>query len=87
MKIKERLKMMDKTDKSIMILAIIIFLLLVINGWASIHHAHQFTERTNAGNARWKQVEERILEYEHKIEVLEKDIENLQLKIDCKGGQ
>lgn len=87
MKIFDRIKMMDKTDRSIMILAIIIFLLLVINGWANIHHAHQFTERTDAGNARWKQVEERILEYERKIEVLEKDIENLQLKIDCKGGQ
>lgn len=87
MKIFDRIKMMDRTDRSIMILAIIIFLLLVINGWASIHHAHLFTQRTKAGNARWEQVEERILDYEHKIEVLEKDVENLQLKLDCKGGQ
>lgn len=87
MKLKERLKMMDKTDRSTLILSVIIFILLVINGWANIHHAHQFTERTDAGNARWEQVEERIKTYEHKIEILEKDIENLQLKIDCKGGQ
>ena len=87
MKIFDRIKMMDRTDRSIMILAIIIFLLLVINGWASIHHAHLFTKRTKAGNARWEQVEERILDYEHKIEVLEKDVENLHLKLDCKGGQ
>ena len=87
MKIFDRIKMMDRTDRSIMILAIIIFLLLVINGWASIHHAHLFIQRTKAGNARWEQVEERILDYEHKIEVLEKDVENLQLKLDCKGGQ
>lgn len=87
MKIIERLKMMDKTDRSILVLSVILFILLSINGWANIRHAHQFTERADAGNARWKHVEERILEYEHKIEVLEKDVENLQLKLDCKGGQ
>lgn len=86
MKIIERLKMMDKIDKVTLILTSAIILLLIVNAVVNIGHAHEYDERVNAGNARWEQVEDRILTYEHKIELLEKDIENLQLKLD-KGGQ
>ena len=85
MKLMDRFKKMDKVDRSVLILSIIIFILLVINGWFNIQHAHTFTERKEQGNARWEEVEDRILHYEHKIELLEKEIENLQLKIQ--GGQ
>lgn len=85
MKLMDRLKKMDRTDRSVLILSIIIFILLVINGWFNIQHAHSFTERKLQGNARWEEVENRIMCYEHKIELLEKEIENLNLKI--KGGQ
>lgn len=86
MKLKERLKMMDKVDKITLVLTSAIIFLLVINAIVNIRHAHQFQERVDAGNARWEQVEDRVTAYEHKIDLLEKDIENLQLKLD-KGGQ
>lgn len=85
MKMMERFKMMDKVDRSVLILSIIIFILLIINGWFNIQHAHLFTERVEKGNARWEEVEDRILHYEHEIELMQKEIENLQLKIQ--GGQ
>ena len=85
-KLLERLKKMDKNDRKLSILTFVIIILLAILIGLDIFHIKDYNSKVTSGNARWEQVEDRILEYEYKIDLLEKDVENLQLKIN-KGGQ
>ena len=85
-KLLERLKKMDKNNRKLSILIFVIIILLAILIGLDIFHIKDYNSKVTSGNARWEQVEDRILEYEHKIDLLEKDVENLQLKIN-KGGQ
>ena len=85
-KLLERLKKMDKNNRKLLILTFIIIVLLAILIGLNIFYIKDYSNKAASGNARWEQVEDRILEYEHKIDLLEKDVENLQLKIN-KGGQ
>lgn len=85
-KLLERLKKMDKNNRKLSILTFVIIILLAILIGLDIFHIKDYNSKVTSGNARWEQVEDRILEYEHKIDLLEKDVENLQLKIN-KGGQ
>ena len=85
-KLLERLKKMDKNNRKLLILTFIIIILLAILIGLDIFYLKDYNNKATSGNARWEQVEDRILEYEHKIDLLEKDVENLQLKIN-KGGQ
>lgn len=85
-KLLEHLKKMDKNNRKLSILTFVIIILLAILIGLDIFHIKDYNSKVTSGNARWEQVEDRILEYEHKIDLLEKDVENLQLKIN-KGGQ
>ena len=85
-KLLEHLKKMDKNNRKLLILTFIIIILLDILIGLDIFYIKDYNNKAASGNARWEQVEDRILEYEHKIDLLEKDVENLQLKIN-KGGQ
>ena len=85
-KLLERLKKMDKNNRKLLILTFIIIILLTILIGLDIFYIKDYNNKATSGNARWEQVKDRILEYEHKIDLLEKDVENLQLKIN-KGGQ
>ena len=85
-KLLEHLKKMDKNNRKLLILTFIIIILLAVLIGLNIFYIKDYNNRAASGNARWEQVEDRILEYEHKIDLLEKDVENLQLKIN-KGGQ
>ena len=85
-KLLERLKKMDKNNRKLSILTLVIIILLAILIGLDIFYIKDYNNKATSGNARWEQVEDRILEYEHKIDLLEKDVENLQLKIN-KGGQ
>ena len=85
-KLLEHLKKMNKNNRKLLILTFIIIILLAILIGLDIFYIKDYNNKATSGNARWEQVEDRILEYEHKIDLLEKDVENLQLKIN-KGGQ
>lgn len=85
-KLLEHLKKMDKNNRKLLILTFIIIVLLAVLIGLNIFYIKDYNNKAASGNARWEQVEDRILEYEHKIDLLEKDVENLQLKIN-KGGQ
>lgn len=85
-KLLERLKKMDKNNRKLLILTFVIIILLAVLITLDIFYIKDYNNKAASGNARWEQVEDRILEYEHKIDLLEKDIENLQLKVN-KGGQ
>ena len=74
----KKFKELDNVDKALVIITVIIMVLLVGNLIISIRHISQFNSIRNSGNDRWLQVEERIIEYENKIDQLEKEIENLK---------
>ena len=74
----KRFKELDNVDKALVIITVIIMVLLVGNLIISIRHISQFNSIRNSGNNRWFQVEERIVMYEHKVDQLEKEIENLK---------
>ena len=69
---------LDKVDKALIIITIVIMVLLTGNLIISIRHISQFNSIRNSGNDRWFQVEERIVMYEHKIDQLEEQIKNLK---------
>ena len=73
-----KFKKLDNIDKALIIITVIIMVLLIGNLIMSIRHISQFNSIRNSGNDRWFQVEERIITYEHKVDQLEKDIENLK---------
>ena len=74
----KRFKELDNVDKALVIITVIIMVLLIGNLIISIRHISQFNSIRNSGNDRWFQVEERIVMYEHKIDQLEEQIENLK---------
>lgn len=74
----KRFKELDNVDKALVIITVIIMALLIGNLIISIRHISQFNSIRNSGNDRWFQVEERIEAYEHKVDQLEEQIENLK---------
>ena len=74
----KKFKKLDNVDKALVIITVIIMVLLTGNLIISIRHISQFNNVRNSGNDRWLQVEERIVMYEHKVDQLEKEIENLK---------
>ena len=74
----KKFKKLDKVDKALIIITVIIMVLLIGNMIMNIRHISQFNSIRNSGNDRWFQVEERILMYEHKVDQLEEQIKNLK---------
>ena len=73
----KKFKELNKIDKALIIITIIIMILLAGNLVMSIKHISQFNSVRNSGNDRWLQVEDRIKAYEHKVDQLEEQIKNL----------
>lgn len=73
----KKFKELNKIDKALIIITIIIMILLAGNLVMSIKHISQFNSVRNSGNDRWFQVEDRIKAYEHKVDQLEEQIKNL----------
>lgn len=71
-------KNLDKTNKFIIIFAVIVMILLIGNLIMSVRHISQFNSVKNSGNDRWFQVEDRIKIYENKVDELEKIIEQIK---------
>lgn len=73
----KKFKELNKIDKALIIITIIIMILLAGNMVMSIKHINQFNSVRNSGNDRWFQVEDRIKAYEYKVDQLEEQIKNL----------
>ena len=71
-------KNLDKTNKFIIIFAVIVMILLIGNLIMSIRHISQFNSVRNSGNDRWFQVEDRIKLYENRVDELERIIEQIK---------
>ena len=64
--------MKDDAAKVIIILMTML-IVVVIDLTVNIMHLASYEERKEAGNARWEQVEDRILEVERRIDKVEKE--------------
>lgn len=62
-----------KTPNNNKIIAVLILLLvvLVIDLTISIYHITNYNAQKESGNARWQQVEQRIISLEDRIKILE----------------
>lgn len=66
---------MEKRDKVMIIGLIIILIFMLINIFSTVHTMYDYETRKDAGNERWLQVENRILQTEEKVNRLEEEIE------------
>lgn len=63
-----------KRNRLIIFSLILVLIFLFINMIYTISTLKDYEKRKQSGNDRWKQVEERILETENKVNTLEKEI-------------
>lgn len=73
-KLINKFQNLDKYNRIVLFITLILFILLTANLVVNIHHLKEYEDRANLGNERWKHVENRIKEYEIKIDTLEKMI-------------
>lgn len=66
---------MDRKDRVIVIGLILVLIFIIINIFSTAHTMSDYEQRKESGNDRWKQVENRILQTEEKVNNLEKEIE------------
>ena len=66
---------MEKKDKIIVAGLILVLLFIIINIFSTVHTMDDYEARKESGNERWKQVENRILQTEEKVNTLEEVIE------------
>lgn len=66
---------MEKRDKVMISGLIIVLLFIFINIFSTLHTMDDYEARKESGNERWKQVENRILQTEEKVNKLEEEIE------------
>lgn len=77
-KFLKKIKELNSIDRTLIIITIVIMILLTWNLIVSIRHIGQFDAIRNSGNDRWFQVEERIVNYEKKVDQLEEAIKNIK---------
>ncbi len=66
---------MERKDKVVVAGLILVLVFIIINIFSTINTMSDYEARKESGNERWKQVENRILQTEEKVETLEKEIE------------
>ena len=66
---------MDRKDRVIVVGLILVLIFIIINIFSTLHTMNDYEQRKESGNDRWKQVENRILETEEKVNRLEEEIE------------
>ena len=64
-----------KRNKVVIVSLILVLVFLFVNMISTIATTIDYEKRKESGNDRWKQVEERILQTENKVDTLEKEIE------------
>lgn len=66
---------MEKKDKVIVTGLVLVLIFIIINIFSTVHTMDDYEARKESGNDRWKQVENRILQTEEKVKMLEEEIE------------
>ena len=66
---------MDRKDRVIVTGLILVLIFIIINIFSTLNTMSDYEQRKESGNDRWKQVENRILQTEEKVNKLEEEIE------------
>lgn len=66
---------MERKDKVVVAGLLIVLLFIIVNIFSTVHTMSDYEQRKESGNERWKQVENRILQTEEKVNMLEEEIE------------
>ncbi len=66
---------MERKDKVVVAGLVLVLIFIIINIFSTVHTMDDYEARKQSGNDRWKQVENRILQTEEKVNSLEEEIE------------
>ena len=66
---------MERKDKVVVAGLVLVLIFIIINIFSTVHTMDDYEARKQSGNDRWKQVENRILQTEEKVNTLEEEIE------------
>ena len=67
---------MEKKDRVIVAGLVLVLIFIIINIFSTMRTMNDYEARKESGNDRWKQVENRILQTEEKVNSLEEEIES-----------
>ena len=62
-------------QKRVVIVLILAFLVLIFNFLTNFFELIDYEKRVNSGNARWEQVEKRIVNIENEVNILKREVE------------
>lgn len=68
------MKDLEKKDRVVVVGLILVLIFIIINIFSTLHTMSDYEARKESGNDRWKQVENRILQTEEKVNSLEEEI-------------
>lgn len=68
-------------DRFVVIIAITLLIFLALNIAFTIYYMVDYKSRKDSGNERWRQVEERIVTIENKVDNVYEDLNNLKKEI------
>lgn len=71
---------LERRDKAVVIGLILVLIFIIINIFSTLHTMSDYEARKENGNDRWKQVENRILQTEEKVNRLEEELMNGSIK-------
>ncbi len=74
------MKNLEKRDKVVVVGLILILIFIIINICSTLYTMSDYEQRKESGNDRWKQVENRILQTEEKVNKLEEELINGSIK-------
>lgn len=69
---------MSKRNKSTIISFIIVVILVICQLFVNIKHALNYQDRVKQGNARWEQVEDRIVTVENRLDRIEERVDKIE---------
>ena len=73
-------------DKFVVAVAITLLIFLAINIAFTMYYMVDYENRKDYGNERWRQVEERIITIENKVENVEEELNILKEDLDGRNG-
>ena len=65
---------MEKKDKIVVTGLVLVLIFIIINIFSTLNTMSDYEARKESGNERWKQVENRILQIEEKVNMLEEEL-------------
>ena len=81
-KFKKFFKILDITNKVLLIGSFIVIILMILNFALTLDYIIKFENKANNTNGRWLQVEDIINGTEERVDILTKRIDELQMKVE-----